>query len=100
MDKFVCGRCCRPLSQKTPFFMTNCYHLMCAPCVKHCIVNTHADSHGLYSVTCPVEEKIRKIMPLQKLPPEGRGLFKDIKKVATRLNYSSNNNNYRVIKII
>lgn len=78
---FVCRRCVRPVSQQTPFFMTNCVHLLCVDCVKACIVNTTADSSGLFSVTCPVEEKVRKIMPLEKLPLEGKMLFREVGKV-------------------
>lgn len=71
-------RCCKPVGQKEQFFMTNCCHLICSPCVKYCIVNSPADSNGHYTIICLVERKPRKIIPLQRLPPEGRSLFKDV----------------------
>lgn len=80
---FVCRRCCKPASSQGKFFLTNCYHLLCFDCVKKCVVNCPADSTGLYSVTCPVESKVRKVMPLEKLPSEGRMLFSDVGKVTS-----------------
>ena len=77
-NELVCMRCCKPVGQKEQFFMTNCCHLICSPCVKYCIVNSPADSNGHYTIICLVERKPRKIIPLQRLPPEGRSLFKDV----------------------
>lgn len=82
ISNFICTRCARPASTQTKFFFTNCSHLICLECLKKCIVNVKADSNGLYSVTCPVEQKIRKIMPLEKLPPDIRIVFNDLDKVS------------------
>ncbi|XP_067952126.1 uncharacterized protein [Watersipora subatra] len=78
---FVCRRCCRPASNRCKFFFTNCYHLICAECVRKCVVSNVTDSVGHHSITCPVEQKIRKVIPLEKLPPDARSLFSDVNKV-------------------
>lgn len=49
--------------------------------MKKCLVKTPADSSGMYSVTCPVEKQLRKIIPLEKLPPDAKVLFSDVNKV-------------------
>lgn len=80
---FICRRCCCKASSQTKFFMTNCSHLICIECVKKCVCNVPPDANGLYTITCPVDQKERKILPVEKLPQEGRMLFHDVNKVST-----------------